>query len=143
MRGSPIVRLLILLIAMGLLLIPLWRLTGSRLRETEPSHAVRDASTRESEVVSLEFTTAGGPAYLEVTHLGDIVWQGKVEKTKTCTLTIHFPREGIELGVLGEFDGGNHPGALRITVTPADGIPMEKTIWSDGPIDEILVFERQ
>ena len=59
------------------------------------------------------------------------------------TLTMNFPREGIEPWVLGELDEENRPGALRITIACERGVPFQKTIWSDGPIDEILLFERQ
>ncbi len=143
MRGSPIVRLLIMIIAMGLVLIPLIRLTGSRPRATAQSAAATSVPSREGETVNMEITTAGGSAILEVFHLGNIVWQGKVEKMEAGTLAMNFPREGIELVVLGEFEGENHLGALRITLTPPGGMPIEKTIWSDGPIDEVLLFERQ
>ncbi len=132
-----------MLFAMGSVLIPLVRLTSSRRFETAPSPASTAVSSRELEILGLEITTAGGPASLEVTHLGEIVWQGKVDTTETCALTVNFPQEGIELGVFGELESGNHPGAVKISVRPPGSIPIEKTIWTDGPIDEVLLFERQ
>ena len=143
MRGSPIVRLLFTLMAMGLVLIPLIRLTGSNKPGMASSPPTRSVPARGSEPVDLEITVAGGSARLEVTHLGEIVWQGRVETTETSTLVMNFPQEGIELGILGEFEGQERPAALRVSLTPPGEMPIEKTIWSTGPIDEVLVFERQ
>jgi hypothetical protein len=143
MRGSPIVRLLIMIIAMGLVLIPLIRLTDSHAPESVPLPPAPADPQSEREIVDLEITVLGGPVTLEVTHLGEIVWQGRVNRTAKRSVAIHFPNEGIELGIVGEFEGRDSLGALRISVSVAGGKPIERTVWSKGLIDEVLLFERR
>jgi len=143
MRGSPIVRLLIMIFALGLVLIPLIRLTDSHAPESVALPLAPADPESEREMVDLEFTVLGGPATLEVTHLGEVIWQGRVSGTANGSAAIHFPNEGIELGVAGEFERRGSLGALRISVSVAGGRSIERTVWSKGPIDEVLLFERR
>jgi hypothetical protein len=143
MRGSPIVRLMIMIFAMGLVLIPLIRLTDSHAPESVPLPLAPADPESERENVNLEITVLGGPATLEVTHLGEVIWQGRVNRTANGSVAMHFPNEGIELGITGEFETRGSLGALRISVSVAGGKPIERTVWSKGAIDEVLLFERR
>jgi hypothetical protein len=143
MRGSPILRLLTMVLAMGLALVPLIRLTGSRTPEIVPSPVAPGNPETERETVNLEITVIGGPIALKLTHLGDVIWEGRVYGTVKATAAMKFPAEGIELGVSGKLEGNGSLGAVRISVGSPGGRPVENTIWTSGSIDEVLVFERR
>ena len=128
MKGSPLVRFLAIVAIMGLMFLPLRRLTSGRAAAAAPvaEHEAAQSS------VHLEMTATTGPFEFEVKYLGKTIWKGEAG-VKATAQDVHlpFPPEGIDLGLEGSFKGTPLPAAVMLSVTPENGSPLEKTIWGE------------
>jgi len=140
MRGSPAVRLLIIVIAMGLMVIPLRYVTSKTVPTTSAVKPMEKAAMESVVQLTISATTV---LDFEIHHLGKTVWKGEADATTQKTdLQMPFPAEGIELVVLGEIKGGTLPAALRLTVASGNNAEIEKTVWVESrTVDEVLLFK--
>jgi hypothetical protein len=61
-----------------------------------------------------------------------VIWHGEANATSAATdVDLDFPAEGIDL-VLDASWSETKPTAVRLQVTPPDGVPMAKMVWGDG-----------
>jgi hypothetical protein len=138
MRGSPLLRLLAVMIALLAVLWPLRRLTTHR---TEAPAAVPTAAESESNV-HLVLTSTSFPFTFEVLHLGKTIWKGEaMESSVAKDVKIAFPSEGIDLLVDAKWQGDKQA-AVRLDVTPDDGNTMTKTLWGNGSVNGVLTFTK-
>jgi hypothetical protein len=138
MRGSPLLRVLLVVIALLAVLWPLRSLTTHRA-ETAPTP--QTASTPESNV-HLVLTSTSIPFTFEISHLGKTIWKGEATESSVARdVKMAFPPEGIDLLVDAKWQGDKQA-AVRLDVTPDDGDTMTKTLWGNGSVNDVLTFTK-
>jgi len=139
MRGSPLLRVLLVVIALLAALWPLRSLTTHRAETA--STPPQTASTPESNV-HLVLTSTSVPFTFEVSHLGKTVWKGEaMENTVTRDLKMAFPSEGIDLLVDAKWQGDKQA-AVRLDVAADNGDTTTKTLWGTGGVSGVLTFTK-
>ena len=139
MRGSPILRAVLVFIALLALAPLLWRLTRADAR-TVQQPATQQPSKNPRTEVRLTFSTPAKRVTIQ--HLGKEVWSKAtpaVEENFTCE--IPWPKEGVELHVLVEWPEGTRAAAMRMRLTAPDGTEHDRSAWGDGAADDVLVFK--
>jgi hypothetical protein len=139
MRGSPLLRVLFVVIALLAVLWPLRSLTTHRAETA--STPPQTSSTPESNV-HLVLTSTSVPFTFEVSHLGKTVWKGEaMENTVTRDLKMAFPSEGIDLLVDAKWPGDKQA-AVRLDVAADNGDTTTKTLWGTGGVSGVLTFTK-
>lgn len=139
MRGSPLLRALL---AFGLILLlglPLARMTRPAAVSAPALAAPPAAAAKE---IAIEFTFTTLPTEVSISHLGATVWSAAEVKEAdlAASITIPFPREGVDLGVRAKFPESAPLVAMRVRLTDPEGSEHERTCWGRGEIDEVLTF---
>jgi hypothetical protein len=138
MRGSPLLQVLGLVIALGLLAFPLHYLTSAPRIETPSSNS--DATPSNVRQVELKLVSSAVPYSFEIQFLGKPLWTGTAQRASdTRTVRIPFPPEGVDLTIEARW---SNPGmaALQLTVTPADQPPLSQTLWGDGKVSDTITL---
>lgn len=140
MRGSPAIRLMIIVISMGLILIPLRHVTS---KSVAPALSRQPEQKATAESIVRLAVSATAPFDFEILHLGKTIWKGEASATKQETeLKMPFPAEGIELVVLGEIKSEAIPAAIKLSVASSQNAEIEKTVWAESKaVDEVLLFK--
>jgi hypothetical protein len=136
MKGSPLLRLFMVIAAFALLWIPLQHLTRARahptVTEPEPDAPVQ---------VRLRILSTAVPFTFEITHLGQIIWSGEASgPDATKDLALIFPPEGIDLAVAAKWPGQTGPAALKISMVAPGNRTIEQIAWADNDLNEVLTF---
>jgi hypothetical protein len=139
MKGSPLLRAIVLA---GLMLALAWPLYVLTQRGIE---TVEIAGNRPAEIVvpldvPVELTFSRLAQKVELRHLGKVVWS-KVEPalSERVGLKLPFPQEGLELGVSITWAEGA-ASALRIRLITPDGGELERTVWGTAMVESIVPF---
>jgi Tfp pilus assembly protein PilV len=128
MRGSPLVRALVVLVGLLALLLPLRTLT-SHQTVRQPSTDTQIAAAKKLHLV---LTSTSAPFRYEVSFAGKVIWHGdSTTNSAESDVDLDFPAEGIDL-VLDASWSETKPTAVRLQVTPPDGVPIAKMVWGDG-----------
>jgi hypothetical protein len=138
MRGSPLLQLLGLVIALVLLAFPLRYLTSAPRTETPPVNS--EAAISNVKPVELKLLSSAVPFIFEIRFLGKPLWTGTAQRaTETKTVQIPFPPEGVDLTIEAHWTS---PGidALQITVSPGDQPPLSQTLWGDGKVSDTITL---
>jgi hypothetical protein len=139
MRGSPLLRVLLVVIALLVVLWPLHRLTAHRA-ET-PSQPAQTTATSEANV-HLVLTSTSFPFSFEVSHLGKTIWKSEsTESSIARDVKLEFPPEGIDL-LLDVKCQGDKQAAVKLDVTVDNGDTMTKTLWGTGGVSGVLTFAK-
>lgn len=139
MRGSPLLRVLLVVIALLAVLWPLRSLTTHRA-ESPPALA-HTAAAPESNV-HLVLTSTSFPFTFEVKHLGKTIWTGEATESSIAhDVKIAFPSEGIDLLVDAKWQD-NKQGAVKLDVTLDDSETMTKTLWGSGGVNGVITFAK-
>jgi hypothetical protein len=139
MKGSPPLRVLLVVIALLAVLWPLRSLTTHRAES--PSTPPQAAATSESNV-HLVLTSTSFPFTFEVSHLGKTIWRGEaIESSITHDINMAFPPEGIDLLVDAKWQSDKQA-AVKLDVTVDDGDTMTKTLWGTGGVSGVLTFAK-
>ncbi len=141
MRGSPILRALVVFVALLALAPLLWRIThpvasarGVGAQATPPP--VKGATFE----CRVHFSAA--PTRAAIQHLGKDVWsKAPPVLAENFTAEIPWPKEGVDLHVIAEWPAGTQSAALRIRLTAPDGTEHDRTVWGDANADEVLTFK--
>ena len=139
MRGSPILRAVLVFIALLALAPLLWRLTRADARTAPQPVALTPAKIAKTDV-RLTFSTPAKRVTIQ--HLGKEVWSKATpaaEENFTCE--IPWPKEGVELHALVEWPEGTRAAAMRVRLTAPDGTEHDRSVWGDGVADDVLVFK--
>jgi len=139
MRGSPILRAVIVFIALLSLAPVLWRLTQADARTVQPPATPKPAKNAKVEA-RLTFSTPAKRAVIQ--HLGKDVWSKaspSAEESFTCE--IPWPKEGVDLHVIVEWPEGTHSAAMRVRLTAPDGTEHDRSVWGDAAADDVLTFK--
>jgi hypothetical protein len=135
MRGSPLLRVLLVVIALLGVLWPLRSLTIHRAESLPTSPP--PVATPESNV-HLVLTATSFPFTFEVSHLGKTIWKGEaMESSVARDVKIVFPSEGIDLLVDAKWQGDKQA-AVKLDVTADDGDMITKTLWGTGGVSGVL-----
>jgi len=141
MRGSPLVRALVLFL--GLLALS-WPLRLFLQREAAQvalaqSPAVVPEPTAASRL-PLTLTFSQKALRAEVRYAGKSLWLLEHPGLReTGELQIPFPKEGVELVVSVEFEG-EAQGALRLQLTAPDGNEYDRSLWGAGTVEAVIPF---
>lgn len=138
MRGSPLLRVLLVVIA---LLAVIWPLRSLTTHRTDAPAAAPTAAESESDV-HLVLTSTSFPFTFEVSHLGKTIWKGEATESSVAKdVKMAFPTEGIDLLVDAKWQGEKQA-AVRLDVTPDESDSMTKTLWGSGSVSGILTFAK-
>ena len=139
MRGSPILRAVLVFIALLSLAPVLWRLTRADARTVLQPVAQKPAKHARVEA-RLTFSTPAKRVVIQ--HLGKEVWSKAApaaEENFTCE--IPWPKEGVDLHVLIEWPEGTRAATMRVQLTAPDGVEYDRTVWGDADADDVLTFK--
>ena len=138
MRGSPILRAVLVFLALLSLAPVLWRLTRADARAVQPA-AQQPAKNVRTEV-RLTFSTPAKRAAIQ--HLGREVWSKESPASEeNFTREIPWPKEGVELHVIVEWPEGTRAAAMRVRLTAPDGTEHDHSVWGDANADDVLTFK--
>jgi hypothetical protein len=139
MRGSPLLRGLLVMIALLAILWPLHSLTSHR-RESAPT-STQSAPDPESGV-HLVLTSTSYPFVFEVSHLGKTIWKGEAtESSVSRDVKMAFSPEGIDLSVDAKWQDDKQ-GAVKLDVAPDNGDTMTRILWGTGKVSGVLTFAK-
>jgi hypothetical protein len=142
MRGSPLIRAILVVIALLALLAPLRTLTS---RRSETATLVKQAaqSLTAKNKVRLEVTSTTVPFKYQITGGGKTIWSGESNSTTVATdAELNFPPEGIDL-VLDASWNEKKQTAVKLALIPQDSDMMAKTIWGTTSVSEVLTFQKE
>ena len=137
MRGSPLLRALLVFLAILALGWPLRRLTSaSDAPREQPVAAVAVAK----EIgLRLNFTLL--PKSVKVLHLGQEVWNESAPTAEMQrTLGLAYPDAGIDLQFQIEWPAGAPLAAMRARLTDPAGEAHVKSVWGTGSVEETVTF---
>ena len=137
MRGSPLLRALLVFLAILALGWPLRRLTSaSDAPREQPTAAV--AAAKE---IGLRLSFTLVPKSVKVLHLGQEVWSESAPAAEMQrTLGLAYPDAGIDLQFQIEWPAGAPLAAMRATLTGPDEIAHEHSVWGQGRVEEVVTF---
>ena len=135
MRGSPLIRALLVLIVLAALIVPLRRLTSQQRplpAQPQKSHTVSNKRFH------LELTCTTSPFKYQITNNGQTVWNGYETATTAQTdLNLDFPPEGVDLVMDVAWDE-KKPTAARLVVKPSDEEETSQTAWGTTSVSEVV-----
>jgi hypothetical protein len=139
MRGSPLLRVLLVVVALLGVFWPLRRLTTHHT-EQPPDISQRAPAAQSS--VRLILTSTTVPFTFEISHLGKTIWKGEAtENSVARTAKMTFPAEGVDL-LLDVTWQGEKQTAVKLEVTPEGGDPMARTLWGTTRVNGVLTFAK-
>ena len=139
MQGSPLIGTAIILALLALMLIPLRKLTTAQTASPAPANVV-EASAKAAPV-HLELESSHAPFSYEISHLGKIIWKGDaMDKDVQSDVAMEFPKEGVDLQIAVSWPGDSSREAIKLAVTADDDPTVEKTLWGETKIDDVLTF---
>jgi hypothetical protein len=137
MRGSPLLRVLLVVITLFAVLWPLRSLTTHRAEG--PSATTQTAGTSESNV-RLVLTSTLFPFTFEVSHLGKTIWKGEATESSIARdVKLAFPAEGIDLLVEVRWQSDKQ-GAVKLDVAVDNSDAVSKTLWGTSSVNGVLTF---
>jgi hypothetical protein len=140
MKGSPLARAIVTVVALLTLLLPLQRLT-SHQSATVSAPLPQDSTAKQK--LHLELTSTTVPFKFRVAHDGESIWSGESNSPTVSTETeLRFPPEGVDL-VLDVSWSQDKETAVRLAVTPQDSDTIAKTVWATTSASEVLTFTQQ
>jgi hypothetical protein len=140
MRGSPILRALVVFVALLALAPLLWRITHPAASAHVNAQPTPQPAKNVKTEVRLTFSTPAMRVVIQ--HLGKEVWHHLMpaaEERFTCE--IPWPKEGVDLHVLIEWPEGTRVATMRVQLTAPDGVEYDRTVWGDADADDVLTFK--
>ena len=137
MRGSPILRAVLVFLALLGLSPLLWQLTRPALAQTDrkPQPEVKSVPVE----VRLNFSTSATRVVIQ--HLGRNVWSKDTpELSEDFSAEIPWPKEGVELHTLVTWPEGTPNAAMRMRLTAPDGTEYDRSAWGGATADDVLRF---
>ena len=139
MRGSPLLRVLLVVVALLAVLWPLRSLTTHRTEET-PDISQKAPAAQSS--VRLVLTSTTVPFTFEISHLGKTIWKGEAtENSVAREVKMTFPSEGIDLLLDVRWQGEKQT-AVKLEVTPEGGDAIARTLWGTTRVNGVLTFAK-
>ncbi len=143
MKGSPLLRALLLLAALLALSVPLRWVTQPETTGNAPSQEEArpsDSPPNTDQKLSLVLSFTRGAERIELRHLGKIVWSKEHPGLReVLDLSLPFPQEGVEVGVTVKWPGAELS-ALRLQLTTPDGTELDRSAWGSETMEAVLSF---
>jgi hypothetical protein len=140
MKGSPLARAIMTVLALLALLFPLQRLTSHQSAPVIPPPSQVSTARKK---LHLELSSTTVPFKFRVTHSGELIWSGESSSPTVATDTeLSFPPEGIDL-VLDVSWPEDKETAVRLALTPEDAETIAKTVWGTTGASEVLTFTEE
>src|SRR5437879_2464114 len=138
MKGSPLLRALLVVIALLAVLWPLRSLTSHHAKG--PPSSPRTPAIESN--VHLVLTSTTFPFTFEISHLGKTIWKGEASESSVARdVQLIFPREGIDLLIDAKWQREKQT-AVKIDLTPEGGDTITKTLWGTTEVNEVLTFSK-
>ena len=142
MRGSPLFRAILIVMALLALLIPLRTLTSRRSETATPVEQAVQGSTAKKRF-RLELTSTTVPFKYQIGNDGETIWSGESNSTTVATdVELKFPPEGIDLVIDASWNERKQT-AVRLALISQDSAMMAKTIWGITSVSEVLTFQKE
>ena len=136
MKGSPLLRALLVVIALLALLLPLRSLTTYRPKGPPTSPQIPATESN----VHLVLTSTNFPFTFAVSHLGKTIWKGEAGESGVARdVQMIFPPEGIDLLLDVKWQGQKQT-AVKIDLTPEGGDTITRTLWGTTGVNDVLTF---
>jgi hypothetical protein len=138
MRGSPLLRALIVFAALLALAPAVWRMTNAEVPKPVAVAAEKPGEIPELQV-ALNFTTM--PKRVAIVHLDAEVWaKDDPEADEEFALKLQWPNEGGDLLFKVTWPDDAPLAAMRVRLTdPADN-EIERNLWGRGQTEKVLRF---
>jgi len=137
MRGSPLIRALLVLIVLAALLVPLRRMT-SKQRPLPAPLQNSSQPTVPNKRFHLELTCTTSPFKYQITYSGQTIWKGyETAATAQIDLNLDFPPEGVDLVMDVAWDE-KKPTAVKLVVSPPDDEETSQTAWGTTNVSEVI-----
>jgi len=139
-RGSPLLRAIIVFAALLALAPLLWQVTRSSngASSVEQPAAKPGSSSR----VDLALAFSSPAKRVSIEHLGREIWaKSEPEMEENATLELPWPKEGIDLHVKVEWPEGAPMAAMRMRVVAPNGTEHDRSVWGRGSADEVVTFQ--
>jgi hypothetical protein len=137
MRGSPIRRACLIILALLLVGLPVWKVTSV---QPELSPAATEKLVASPTPVDLLVTFAHPPQSWTLRHLGKILAENQTSTQLKITTLLEFPTEGIDLQIEAAWPKGTPETAVRIEAIKPDGLPSVGTLWGQGTLDGVITL---
>jgi hypothetical protein len=134
MRGTPWLRFAVMACALGLMAIPVWRLT----RAGGPSKAALPMTTSPAmeRDLTLEIESVPAAESIGVSYLGrELIPEAK--QGGSYSGTIRLPVAPADLVVVAQWSG-SQMAALRVRVSDESGPVAEASYWGTDRIEDVL-----
>ena len=138
MRGSPLLRLILVASALVLLALPVWRLTlhSSPAREIPAKPAEASEDLADFQVV----LTASSPARLQA-MVANQPTASSPDSSQSFEAGFSMnANEPEDIAVFADFMERNQPAALRVEVKRGGEGLVEKTFWGTGVIEDVVTI---
>lgn len=136
MRGSPVIRAIVALVALLAFAPLLAKVTSNRARVEVVAPV---AAVAKKVQLVLSFTAL--PKRVTVLHLGREVWAKADPSTEEeLSLDVPWPAQGGELAFRVEWPAGAPIAAMRVRLTDPQDIELERSLWGTGPTEDVLNF---
>lgn len=136
MRGSPFLRLVLVVGALVLLALPVWRLT----RQAPPPTPAKPAAVTEDLADYRVTLKASSPARLQamVANQPTASSAGGVENFEAAfSMSADEPED---IAVFADCEDRASSAALRVTVEKGGEVLVEKTFWGTGVIEDVVMI---
>ena len=155
MRGFPFLQTILVVLAVILAGVPVYRLTrpavavGAPASLDTPSITAPPGATTGAEPLEVEAVFAPAPTDFQIKNLDQTVLAGRGPKARFTTRWAgSVPPDGADLVVQAHWpastvaDAGQGPAAAKLTVRFPDGQQVEKSFWADahGTVTDVLAL---
>jgi hypothetical protein len=139
MKGSPLLRALLVVIA---LLAVLWPLRSLTTHHTKKRPAAPQTAATAQSNVRLVLTSTTFPFAFEVSHLGKPIWKGEANESSVARdVRLIFPPEGIDLLIDAKWERQKQT-AVKVDLTPEGGDTITKTLWGTTQVNAVLTVAK-
>ena len=138
MRGSPLLRLILVAAALALLAVPVWRLTlpSSPVRETPAKPAESSSDFADFQVV----LTASSSARLQA-MVANRQTASSPDSVRSLEAVFSMnANEPEDIAVFADFTERTQPAALRVEVKRAGEVLVEKSLWGTGVVEDVVTI---
>ena len=139
MRGSPLIRVLIVFTVLLALAPFIQKMTASEETQGQEKPPSPPLTAVQDIALTLDFTRP--PTRARVLHLGKEVWaKQNPEATEELMLKLVWPKEGGELQFTIEWSEADSLSAMRATLVDPDRGEIERSLWGRGLKTDVLNF---
>ena len=138
MRGSPLLRLILVAAALALLAVPVWRLT----LHSKPTPEIPTKPSEPSEDLA-DFQvvlTASSPARLQAMVANQPTASSPDSAQSFEAVFFMSANEPEDIAVFADFTDRTQPAALRVEVKRAGEVLVEKSFWGTGVIEDVVTI---